>query len=153
MSKRETPDAGLMLDAWNENRGKLPAALGMPGTRRTHAHKRLGEVPDLGRWARGVVRLARSSFANGENDRQWVATIDFLLRPDTLTKIEEGKYDDRVTIPKSASPETICEDVELAASIEARDMKAHLAQLRRLAKDSDPEVAHEANKRLRELVP
>lgn len=29
----------------------------------------------------------------GDNDREWIADLDFFLRPDSITKIKEGKYD------------------------------------------------------------
>lgn len=48
-------------------------------------------------WADSVTaalaKVAASGFCRGENDRGWRADIDFLLKPDTLTKILEGKYD------------------------------------------------------------
>ena len=70
---------------------KLPMSKG----RATHAKQRLREVPDLTRWAAAIRRAAASPFCRGDNDRAWLADIDFLLRPDTLAKIEEGKYDPR----------------------------------------------------------
>ncbi len=38
-------------------------------------------------------RIAVSQFCNGQNDRGWRADVDWLLRPDTATKVLEGKYD------------------------------------------------------------
>lgn len=98
--KRSTPAGTLpegLLTTWNQNRGPLPEAKAISGGRATHARARLAEVPDLARWSAAVKRLALSPFATGGNDRGWKADIDFLLRPDTLTKIEEGKYDDHKT--------------------------------------------------------
>ena len=66
----------------------------MTGKRARAAVQRLREVPDLGRWREGVARGARARFTTGGGPRGWVASIDWLLRPDTLTKIEEGAYDD-----------------------------------------------------------
>jgi hypothetical protein len=40
-------------------------------------------------------RVAKSSFCRGQNERGWKADIDWFLKPDTLTKILEGKYDDQ----------------------------------------------------------
>ena len=50
-------------------------------------------------WVNGVKpaleRIARSSFCRGRNQQGWIADIDWFLRPDTVTRILEGKYDDR----------------------------------------------------------
>lgn len=84
-----------LLRVWNSSRAGLPEAKGLSDGRKRHAKARLAEVPDLARWGRAIQRLARSSFATGTNDRGWRADLDFLLQPDALTKIEEGKYDNR----------------------------------------------------------
>jgi len=41
-----------------------------------------------------LQRVAKSPFCRGQSERGWRADIDWMLRPDTLTKITEGKYDD-----------------------------------------------------------
>ncbi len=46
-------------------------------------------------WQAAALRAARSSFCRGENDRSWVADVEWFLKPDTVTKLMEGKYDDR----------------------------------------------------------
>ena len=40
-------------------------------------------------------RVRSSSFCRGQNDRGWRADLDWFLRPDTVTKLLEGKYEDR----------------------------------------------------------
>ncbi len=42
-----------------------------------------------------MEKVKASAFMQGQNDRGWKADLDFFLRPDTVTKIMEGKYDDR----------------------------------------------------------
>jgi len=76
-------------------RGPLPEAKRLTKSRAARAKARLAECPDGARWAEAITRLAASRFASGENDRNWVADFDFLLKPDSITKIEEGKYDNR----------------------------------------------------------
>jgi len=46
-------------------------------------------------WQAALDRGSHSSFLNGTNDRGWRIDFDFFLKPDTATKILEGKYDDR----------------------------------------------------------
>lgn len=48
-------------------------------------------------WAAAIRKVSQSAFCMGQNDRDWVATLDWFLRPDTVTKIMEGTYDDRVS--------------------------------------------------------
>jgi hypothetical protein len=42
-----------------------------------------------------LEKVARSSFCTGRGKDGWIADIDWFLKPDTVTKIIEGKYDDR----------------------------------------------------------
>lgn len=46
-------------------------------------------------WKAALERAGPSAFLRGANDRGWVIDFEFFLRPDTATKILEGKYDDR----------------------------------------------------------
>jgi len=44
-------------------------------------------------WIETVKKMAASKFCNGTNDRRWKADFDFLLKPETWLKVNEGKYD------------------------------------------------------------
>jgi hypothetical protein len=44
-------------------------------------------------WALYFKDAARKPFLFGRNDRGWVANFDFLLREQTITFMQEGKYD------------------------------------------------------------
>lgn len=87
------PRPADLLETWNRERGGLPEAKGLSDSRERHARKRLEETPDLARWGLAVRRASRSPFCLGANDRGWRATFDWLLQPDTLLKLEEGKFD------------------------------------------------------------
>ena len=51
-----------------------------------------------------IERIPKSSFLLGiKPGSDWQADIEFLLRPDSVTKILEGKYDDRTTAPSRNS--------------------------------------------------
>lgn len=45
-------------------------------------------------WRTAIAKIKASSFCRGESDRGWKAEVDWFLKPDTFTKIMEGKYDD-----------------------------------------------------------
>jgi hypothetical protein len=83
------PSPRKLLETWNANRGHLPEAKALPPGREKAARARLRAVPDLERWAHAVRHLASLPHLTGKD---WV-TIDFLVRPDSLTKVEEGRYD------------------------------------------------------------
>lgn len=51
-----------------------------------------------------LAAVARSAFCAGDNDRGWKADLDFFLRPDTVTKILEGKYDSNGKPKSRVSP-------------------------------------------------
>lgn len=82
-----------LLEIWNKNSGALPKAKGTAASRSKLCAARWAENPSTEYWSEIVSRLASSSFCNGDNDRGWKATIDFLLQPDTQHKVLEGKYD------------------------------------------------------------
>lgn len=46
-------------------------------------------------WQAALQRASSSAFLKGANDRSWVIDLEFFLRPDSVTKILEGKYDNR----------------------------------------------------------
>lgn len=43
-----------------------------------------------------IRRAARCPFLNGQGERRWRASIDWLLKPNNFTKVVEGVYDDFV---------------------------------------------------------
>jgi hypothetical protein len=49
----------------------------------------------LGAWRHALARAGPSEFLRGGGDRGWIADVDWFLRPETVTKILEGKYDNR----------------------------------------------------------
>ena len=40
-------------------------------------------------------KVRDSDFCHGRNDRNWLADVDWFLRPDTVVRLLEGKYDNR----------------------------------------------------------
>ena len=83
------PSPRELLAVWNSNRGPLPEARALPPGRERAARTRLRSVPDLERWASAVRHLAGLPHLAAQ---AWV-TLDFLLKPDSLTRVEEGRYD------------------------------------------------------------
>lgn len=121
----KTPAAGpravALLDLWNENRGPFPKATKLTKWRASHARARLLEQPDLKVWKAAILRATKSAFCRGEvGERGWVADFEWLIRPDTLTRLLEGKYDDT----KPAGPGNVLRNAEaerMKASWEANE--------------------------------
>lgn len=87
---------------WNENCGDLPKVKLCNSSRKKKCEIRYKEA--TGRegtserydyWIGIVQRISESDFCNGKNDRNWVATFDWLLQPETHLKVDEGKFDNR----------------------------------------------------------
>jgi len=82
-----------LLDAWNELTSEpIPRGSKLTPTRQKLASARLRELP-LDTWRGIIARIESSAFCRGQSDRGWTATFDWLLQPDTATKVSEGKYD------------------------------------------------------------
>ncbi len=48
-------------------------------------------------------KMESSSFLTGDNDRGWMASLDWVLVEDNFLKVVEGHYDNRVPPPKETS--------------------------------------------------
>lgn len=88
----------FMMRIWNElsNPG-LPKVKMLNAQRTSRARQRWEEfsAPKGDFWEAAVKRVNKSSFLNGSNDRGWIADFDFMLQPNSVARIMEGKYDDR----------------------------------------------------------
>lgn len=121
---RGKSDALLLL--WEAHRGPMAKCTDFNSKLRTAALARLRAIPDLERHAAAIRRAAASAFCRGEVEptnghRRFKGSLSWYLRPDTLGKIEEGKYDDDVETDRKRSPE------ELRAEFDAIYAKRHAA--------------------------
>jgi len=122
-----TPLPQTLADLWNASCGSLPHCLELKGARHQKAAARLRDRT-LDEWEAIISRIASSTFCTGQNDRGWVATFDWLLQPETATKVLEGKYDNRQHV--FASPPD-----KVQKMIDGRDRV--LAGLRQLREEED----------------
>jgi hypothetical protein len=91
-----------LIKLWAEKCPKLPQVRTLTEARKKHLRSRWRENSDLTIWSDVLDRISKSKFCNGDNDRGWCADIDFLLRPDTITKVLEGKYDSKEKVTDDA---------------------------------------------------
>lgn len=93
-STKPLPEQEL-FEAWNAVKGFRPCRT-ITEKRRAALRQRLRDQDWAATWREAVARASRSAFCRGEvTGKEWRADLDWFLKPDTVTKIMEGKYDDR----------------------------------------------------------
>jgi hypothetical protein len=85
----------LILEHWNAS-PQLKNCLQISDKRRQHLNVRLKEEFFANNWKQAITKICQSKFCLGENSRNWVASFDWFISPDAVTKIMEGKYDDQI---------------------------------------------------------
>lgn len=83
-----------VVQYWNSKAALSHVKALSPG-RAKHLRARLRDEFFKANWQVAIDRIATSDFCIGKGDSGWVATFDWLLRPDTVAKVMEGKYDNR----------------------------------------------------------
>jgi hypothetical protein len=86
-----------VADLWQEKLADKLHALRVPLTpaRAKKLRDRIKIFSEKKDWVEAFDKIQNSDFCLGKNDRQWKASFDWILQPDTLTKILEGKYDNK----------------------------------------------------------
>ena len=83
-----------LVDQWNQVEGIQPVRK-VTASRRKAFLARAKDPDWLADLPAALKRVGQSAFCTGQNDRGWKADIDWFLRPDSVTRILEGRYDDR----------------------------------------------------------
>jgi len=101
-----TSDQGLtrkglpeLARIWNEESKHLPKVLSCnpSSPRRKLADNRWRENPDEAYWRDVFRRIHESEFLTGKSKNStWRASFDWVVRPDSATKILEGKYSNQL---------------------------------------------------------
>lgn len=81
-----------VFDAWNRLEG-FPKCLLVSDGRRRKLEVRLRDPFFFSNWRNGIEKLQNSKFLMGESERGWKATFDWFIKPESLLRIIEGKYD------------------------------------------------------------
>jgi len=82
-----------LAEKWNQLSGELPKVLSSSNGRRKKEKQRLKTFSEA-QMIEAIQHLAASPFCNGENDRGWKASYDFLIASDeNVLKANEGRYD------------------------------------------------------------
>ena len=86
-----------VMQLWNERtQAPIPRCRELTAKRRKQIEARLKERP-ISEWQEVATKIAASTFCQGQNDRGWKATFDWMIgSPDVAVKVLEG----RVTIAR-----------------------------------------------------
>ncbi len=85
-----TPVADEIVNSWNGIPGVVKVER-ITAKRRASLNARMREAYFRSNWREGIARAASSAFLQGE--KGWRADFEWFLRPDSLVKLLEGKYD------------------------------------------------------------
>ncbi|MDF1565314.1 MAG: hypothetical protein P1V51_19915 [Deltaproteobacteria bacterium] len=81
---------------WNEKAvAPLPRIKALTDDRRKKLRTRLSIHPEPAWWEAVIERVNASRFLRGDNERGWMVDFDWILSERNLTRIVEGKYDNR----------------------------------------------------------
>lgn len=92
VQKPALPDEAVI---WNETCTNLPKVLHVGPSRLKSLQSRRKESFWRENFAAACAKVSDSDFCAGNSATTWVATFDWMLRPDTVPKVMEGKYDNR----------------------------------------------------------
>jgi hypothetical protein len=96
-----TPDNLVQL--WNERHAPaLTDCKKLTDKRRKAARARLREFPNRQDWIDFIEAINKNPFLLGENKSGWTANFDWLIKPESIVKFIEGRYNTGGTAPKAA---------------------------------------------------
>lgn len=86
-----------VFDAWEAIAiNGLPRCLVLSDKRRRTLQVRLGEPFFRENWTAAMEKCSTSPFLKGDSDGGWRASFDWFIKPDSVAKIMEGKYDAKI---------------------------------------------------------
>lgn len=81
-------------ELFNEIAVSYPKIIKLSDQRKKAIGTRWRETPDLETFEQLFKKAEASPFLKGDNDRNWRASFDWLLKPSNMIKVLEGNYDD-----------------------------------------------------------
>lgn len=90
--KRETPDYQRVMEMYNTTCRSYPRLTRLSEDRRKAIRARLTEYT-MEDFQRLFDKAERSSFLRGQNDRNWTANFDWLIRDRNMARVLDGNYD------------------------------------------------------------
>jgi hypothetical protein len=93
-----------LIDLWNATtKPPIPRCRELTPDRRSKIRSRIARRPILSEWREGFEAIQAGAFYRGENDRQWTADFDWVIKNDTvLAKVLERAQTSRA--PQQKAP-------------------------------------------------
>ncbi len=89
LNPRLNYDPQEIIDLYNS----LPSLNRITGSLKTKI-KAVLKTYSLGELKQAFIKAEQSKFLQGNNDRKWKASFDWIIKPDNIAKILNGNYDD-----------------------------------------------------------
>jgi len=102
-NKQQIINTDLYKDKWNSLPDVIPKVQSIRGTRATALKSRISEYGEE-KVIDGISRISKSEFLKGKNDRGWIITFDWFVKPSNFVKVLEGNYDDKKTNKMQRKP-------------------------------------------------
>jgi hypothetical protein len=114
--KPEKVELNNVVDEFNQVVSRLPKVTALTTKRRNTIQQRIKEH---GREAVSVCfdKAGKSDFLCGINDRGWMASFDWIMKPENFVKIIEGNYDNKIQVPQNVP----CQSYEYDCSFNPED--------------------------------
>jgi len=90
--EEEQAPASEVVSLWN-SRSELSSVRAMTSNRKRAIKARMADPFFRQNWKSAFHKMLESPFLTGNNDRGWKADFDWFLKPESVTRIMEGKYD------------------------------------------------------------
>lgn len=122
-------DVLAAFEAYNETalRCALPQAAKLTPDRERKISARLNDY-GLDGWKNALANIERSSFLTGTNDRNWRASLEFLVQTESFAKVHDGTYGNgrHVALPVDA----------MVVDAKARDMQRRVEEMAKASADA-----------------
>ena len=107
-----TPETNqqIILDSWNQlaKHHNVTPAKKLDARRKSAINARLRDTDWRNSWREAMKQIPDCPFLVGDNDKGWRADLDWFLKPESVTRILEGKY----TRSKAQPQEEISESLK-----------------------------------------
>jgi hypothetical protein len=98
--------AKVFLRQWNALPPVIKKARHIRGQRLVTFRARISDPQWVEDYPAALEKIPESPFLMGENDRGWTPTIDWILRPDRVDWVIEGKYMRARPAPDTQKPKS-----------------------------------------------
>lgn len=90
-------DVDLVIEKWNSL--NLSKIISIKGNRLKMLNARIKEY-EIGGILTAIKNIEKSNFLKGQNNKNWIITFDWFIRPNNFIKVLEGNYSNRKEKPQ-----------------------------------------------------